>query len=487
MRFGVGLRLATLLGALALLAGLRHWPGATVYAAAVPTLVQHVSTSTNGTERGNKFIINLPNAALADNCLILALTYAQSATRTVAITDNIGTNTWIAGPTTNSGTLTTTLYYVLGVKAGTQTITVNFDTTLRNFQAVASEFYNVATVSGPDGSIATSLPSGPNIAAGSLAPSTDGDLIYQYAIDLGTGTLGGFEATGSITPGTGFTLLSACRVLGAVAQYQVQAVHAAINPALTVAGTTTHFNTVAIALKSAAAGTAPPPGIRIVHKYDLMPTLPTTLQFPSSGNLLVVTFTVTTDQLTVSSVTDSKGNVYVNPLTHGNPQLFYAAAANSTPSLQMTIVGGGSSGPRQDATMYDISGASLTPYDTSASAWGGMASKNADILHAPDIVPLTANGLVIALLNMGIGPPSSSIGAGYIFDSVFYTGQTDASSMTYGEGRAHIYNATTAPLSFGYHVKNDGTLSGWFGSAVAFRAAERPSPPRNLRRIFPIS
>jgi hypothetical protein len=112
-----------------------------------------------------------------------------------------------------------------------------------------------------------------------------------------------------------------------------------------------------------------------------------------------------------------------------------------------------------------------------------MASRNADILHAPDITPSTPDGLVIGLLNMGIGPPSASIGAGYIFDSVFYTGQTDASVMTYGEGRAHIYTSSTAPLSFGYHVKNDGTLSGWFGSAVAFKAAPRPSPPLNLRIV----
>jgi len=485
MRFSLGQRSTASVIALALLAALLRWPGTPLHAATTPVLVQHVSTSTNQSERGNKFVIKLPNAALAGNCLILTLTYAQSAARTVTITDNIGTNTWINGPTTSSGALTTSLYYVLGVEAGTQTITVTFDAALRNFQAVVSEFYNVATANAIDGSVGTSVAIAPGVAAGSLTPSSDGDLVYQYAIDLAKGTLGGSDPNTGITAGTSFTLLSACRELGAVAQYRVQASHAAINPKLTVSGNTDHFNTVAIALKSAAAGSAPPPGIRIVHKYDLLPTLPATLQFPSSGNLLVVGFTVTTDQVHVSSVTDSLGNAYTNPLSVGNPQMFYAASANSDPTLTITIVASGSSGPRQDVTMYDVVGAAPAPYDKSVSAWGGMAATNADILHAPDIVPSTANGLVFALLNMGIGPPSASIGAGYVFDSVFYTGQTDASVMTYGEGRAHIYNSTTAPLSFGYHVKNDGTLSGWFGSAVAFKAAPRPSPPTNLRVVVP--
>lgn len=47
--------------------------------AATPTLVQHVSTSTNQLERGNTFIISLPNLALQNNCLILALTYSSSS------------------------------------------------------------------------------------------------------------------------------------------------------------------------------------------------------------------------------------------------------------------------------------------------------------------------------------------------------------------------------------------------------------------------
>ena len=184
-------------------------------AAATPTLVQHVSTASNQLERGNGFIIVLPNVALPNNCLILTLTYASSSSRTVSVVDNNGTNTWVRGPSTNSGSLTTTLYYVLGVKAGTQTITVTFDTSLTNFHAAVSEFYNVATSAAIDGSIATSNATGPSVAAGSFATSTDGDLIYQYAIDVQGGV--GDRSSSGITAGAGFSLLSACRILSAAA------------------------------------------------------------------------------------------------------------------------------------------------------------------------------------------------------------------------------------------------------------------------------
>jgi hypothetical protein len=485
MRFILTRLPTALLVTLMLMTVLAPWRKTSVQAASTPTLVQNVSTSTNQSENGNGFIINLPNAALANNCVILTLTYQHSSSRTVTITDNIGTNAWVAGPTTNDGTVTTTLYYVLGVKAGTQAITVTFDAPLTNFQAVASEFYNVATSAATDGSSA-STPTGPTIAAGSFTPGTAGDLIYQYAISLAGESIGSASQSTGITAGTNFTLLSACQVLGAAAQYQVQASQAAINPTLTVAGGSSHFNTVAIALKSAAAGTVPPAGIRIVHKYDVLPTMPTTLQFPSSGNLLVVTFTVTTTQEKVSSVTDSQGNSYTNPLPAGSPQVFYAASAKTGPTLAYSIVASGSSGGRQDVTLYDVTGAAAAPYDTNANSNGVMASTDANITNAPDITPSTAGGLVIAMLNMGIGPPSASIGSGYVFDSVFYTGQSDGSVMTYGEGRAHIYNPNTSQLAFGYKVQNNGTLSGWYDSAVAFKAgagAVAPSAPQNLKIV----
>lgn len=485
-------RLATLGVTLAGMSLLMSWPTSSLQAvsilqssaASTPTLVQHVSTSTNQNENGNTFIINLPNPALLNNCVIMSVTYRTSSSRTVTITDNLGTNTWIAGPTTNNGTLTTSLYYVLGVKAGTQTVTVKFDASLTNFHAVLSEFYNVATSAALDGTVATSTAVAPGVSAGSMTTAGDGDLIYQYAVDLDSGTVGGGNQSTGMTAGSGFTLLSADTVLNAVAQYAVQSAHGSISPAVTVAGGNDRFNTVSIALKSAAAGTVPPAGIRIVHKYDSLPPMPTTVQFPSTGNLVVVSFTVPSDLELISSVTDNLGNSYVNPLGSGWPQVYYAASAKTSPTMKLNLVASGNSGGRQDATLYDVTGAAAAPLDKFANVWGEMTSTQGDITHAPDITPSTSGGLVIGMLAMGVGPPSASIGSGYVFDSVFYTGQTDASVMTYGEGRAHIYNANTSPLSFGYHVHNDGTLSSWWGSAVAFKGGTvtntAPSAPTGL-------
>jgi hypothetical protein len=488
-------RLSALMVTLAGMSLLMSWPSSSLHAvstlqsavASPPTLVQHVSTSTNQNENGNTFIINLPNAALLNNCVIMAVTYRTSSSRNVTITDNIGSNTWVSGPSTNNGTLTTSLYYVLGVKAGTQTVTITFDAALTNFQAVLSEFYNVATSAALDGSIGTSTAAAPGVAAGSMSTAGDGDLVYQYAVGLDSGTVGGGSQSSGIAAGSGFTLLSADTVLNAAAQYQVQGAHGAINPGLTVAGSTDRFNTVAVALKSAAAGTTPPPGIRIVHKYDSLPPMPTTVQFPSSGNLVIASFTVPTDEELISSVTDNLGNNYVNPLGSGWPQMYYAAAAATGQNMKLSLSASGPSGGRQDLTMYDVTGAAASPFDKIANVWGEMTSVNADITHAPDIAPSTSNGLVIALLAMGIGPPSANIGSGYIFDSVFYTGQSDASVMTYGEGRSHVYNANTSTLSFGYHVHNDGTLSSYYGSAVAFKAGAVGNAPPSAPTGFTVT
>src|SRR2546427_464369 len=64
-----------------------------------PTLVQHVSTSSNsGTETGNGFKVNLPNAVLSGNLVICGMTYNYSTNRSLTITDNNGGQTWVRKP-----------------------------------------------------------------------------------------------------------------------------------------------------------------------------------------------------------------------------------------------------------------------------------------------------------------------------------------------------------------------------------------------------
>src|SRR5262249_47317902 len=148
----------------------------------IPTLVQHVHTYIPS-EYGNGYIIQAPNAALQDNCLILSM--AHEAGHTVTITDNKGTNTWVLTKSVTNNGLTTSIYKVLGVAAGTQIITVTFDVPLVNVQFMLDEFYNVATSAADDGQSGSASESAPSVSAGTITTTADGDLIYNYAIAEG--------------------------------------------------------------------------------------------------------------------------------------------------------------------------------------------------------------------------------------------------------------------------------------------------------------
>ena len=231
--------------------------------AAVPTLVQHVAT---GMDRYpiNTLTIQLPNPVRAGNCVILGVQF-NSAGSVASVTDERGNN-WIAGPTTTNGSFSKrmNLYYVLNAIDGTQTIKVNFSglSSTPGFpQAVVSEFYNVATANAFDGSAASST----SRTAGTITTTAPGDLIYEWGASLSTSDNNGGAFNGtSITAGTDFTLLSADLQVGSGDQYQIQPGAGPITPTFSASGSAV-WGSVAIALKSATAGTAPPPGIRIVH------------------------------------------------------------------------------------------------------------------------------------------------------------------------------------------------------------------------------
>jgi hypothetical protein len=217
----------------------------------VPGFVQQVLVQSNQNfESGNGFVTMLPNAVLRGNAVIVAITYAQKAGRTVAISDNIGTNTWslLAGPSHDpGGGFSSAIYASLNTVAGTQRITVTFDAPLYDFQAVASEWHNIASANALDGSAASST-NAPTVAAGTITTTQPGDLIYQYGIDTGWGSaMEGNHFTG-YTAGTGFKLLSADRRIAVVQQYAIQTTAGAITPTFTATGGgTDRFTTLAVA------------------------------------------------------------------------------------------------------------------------------------------------------------------------------------------------------------------------------------------------
>ncbi len=451
---------------------------------AAPTLIQHVSTSSNydPSEVGNNFKIHLADPALANNCVIVGISYPNATGRTVAISDNKG-NTWTAGPTATNGSTTTRLYYVTGVIAGTRDVVVTFNAALAGFQAVLSEFYGVAVTSAADGSSGNGASNVPTVTAGSLTTSTAGDLVYTYGFTNNySAPFSGMAAAG------GATILSADRLRGSAAQYQIQASAGTITPTLTISASSGGFNAVALALKAASAGTAPGPGIHIVHVYHgFWLGSPATLQFPATGNLIVWVTSFGTGNTNVSQIATSPSNTWTKVVTADTtsdvPQMFYAANANTSPSMTFTMT---ISQPAVQFVIYDIAGAQASPFDRAATA-RGADSNNADVLNAPVLTTTSGPGLAIATLPMGHGPPTGNVGAGYYFDGVTYPGEADGSTFESSDGYAHTNYASPGTLSFGWTVAAQVLPSGWQALAVAFKGVAETGgqlvPPTNLRTI----
>ena len=477
--------------------GARSWAGVNSFDAssldaptAVPTLVQHVAT---GMDRYpiNTLTIQLPNPARAGNCLILGVQF-NSAGSVASVTDEKGNN-WIAGPTATNASLSKrmNLYYVLNAAAGTQTIKVRFNGlshTNAYPQAVVSEFYNVATANAFDGSAASAT----SRSAGTITTTTPGDLIYEWGASLSSSNVNGGAFNGtSITAGTGFTLLSADLQVGSADQYQIQSNPGPITPTFSASGSAV-WGSVAIALKTATAGTAPPSGIRIVHlQHTLLQAVraqnrsePIVMQFPSSGNLLVGLYNAAGPIAT--NVTDSHGNVWSLPasaITHGqegntSAQIVYAANASTSPTLSgirvsISAVGTGD----MQFNLYDITGAASSPFDLATNQQGTNNSYGPHTTGT--ITPRTTNGLVLHVNSIDYHQENAMTSpVGGAFDTVTNDLESpDVSTLDMDNAYAHIYNSTTNQVNFTFtSCCAQAGVGPWGGATAAFKGNNNATP-----------
>jgi hypothetical protein len=435
------------------------------------------------------FSINLPNPAGAGNALILGIQF-QNAVAVSSITDNEG-NTWVTGPTAVNGNTSQqmSLYYALNARAGTQNIVVHFSgsTTVSAFpQAVISEFDHVATISALDGSSSNAN----SRTAGTITTTASGDLIYHWGVDFSdTDSNGGNYNGSSISAGSGFTLLSADLQVGSADQYAVQTGSGAITPTFGASGSAT-WGSLALALKSASAGTPPATGIHIVHiQHTLLAatraqsrSTPVVMQFPSSGNLLVGLYT--SPDVTITGVTDNQGNLWNAPasalsLPDNVAQIVYAASAStglSLGSIKVSLNGTTSGDVTFD--LYDVAGAAENPFDKATIALGNQTSGGN--LTTATITPAKANGLVLTVCAIDFHTINGIVGAGEVLDSVVNAfddndpsnGGTDTSTLDEDNGYAHLYNTTTNPVTFVYTYTNpqNGGVQLWGAVAASFEA-----------------
>jgi hypothetical protein len=438
----------------------------------------------------NTLTIQLPNPVRAGNCLILGVQF-NSAGSVASVTDDKG-NSWRAGPTATNASYSKrmNLYYVINAISGTQTIRVNFSglSSTPGFpQAVVSEFYNVATANAFDGSAASAT----SRTAGTITTTAPGDLIYEWGASLSSSDTNGGAFNGtSITAGTGFTLLSADLQVGSGDQYQIQPSGGPITPTFSASGSAV-WGSVAIALKSATAGTAPPPGIRIVHlQHTLLQAVraqnrsePIVMQFPSSGNLLVGLFNAAGPIAT--NVTDALNNTWSLPasaITHGDvgntsAQIVYAANARTAPTLSGITVSISAVGTGDMMfNLYDIIGAASSPFDLATNQQG---TNNTYGPHTTGtITPRTRNGLVIHVNSIDFHQEHTMTSpVGGAFDTVTNDLESpDVSTLDMDNAYAHIYNSTTNQVNFTFtSCCAQAGVGPWGGATAAFKGESNPT------------
>ena len=378
-----------------------------------PTLVQHLSSSTNLIGRGligNNYRFTLPNPVRAGNVLILGISYGAPAGQVVTIRDNLG-NLWPASPavsgTDPDGNIASAIFVLPNALPGITTITVSFSSAIREtiFQYTISEFQGVATAAPVSG---TSHSSGaqPAISAGTFTPANNdangGNLIWSYFADAYGATVFSTEAT-RFTAGTASTLLDAdiawptgSPPFPHASQYQVQSTAGPVTPSMTVThndGGGDVYVGLAVALRaSPGAGSSPPPGMRIVHLSHMTNQAPDVgpwrLQFPSSGNLVVMTLQEQ-NIIPVANVTDNQGNHYqlVAP-DDSVPQFWFAQGPATTSStLELTVHLTGGRGGGVTYLLYDVAGASATSYDAFAFKTQYDDPTGSDVFDSPVITP----------------------------------------------------------------------------------------------------
>lgn len=433
----------------------------------IPTLVQHVSQSNAQGYALTAYRIRLPNTTQSGNCLIVGVNSASSGV-TPTVTDDHG-DVYTQVVSNSDGNQAVSLFVALNIVGGVQNITVQFSSATAYVAAVASEFYNVATANAVDGSHATNGV-GTSITAGSFTPTTSGDLIYQFTVQDSTSN----PIISFMQGSNPWSLLSADLMDSMSAQYQVQSTASPLNPGMSMSPAN-GWNSAAMALKSASSG-SDIAGMHVVHlQHNALPAntgSPIFLQFPSTGNLIVVSW-IGAPGHTVTGVSDSNGNSYsqigseVGNNDSGENQMFYAPSAATGPTMSPSLTTSGTDIAGSTVQFFDISGAAGSPLDSVAgwqTATGGQSASGS--VTAVSITPSTPGGLVIT----SIGVASNTVTG--VSPGNFLSSVTDPETSPWpndeNNGWAIEYNPTAGPVTLIWNTSG-GPVGYWASVAAAFK------------------
>jgi hypothetical protein len=442
--------------------------------AGTPALVQRTSDSNTQSGSPNSYTLRLPNGAQQGNCIIVGLQFAHGyGVTSISVTDDKSDSysMVVPQPGNSDGFQIVNAAYALNVASGARVITIEFIGGMPTHIAAAGfEYSNIATSNALDAGAANSG-SGSSITAGNFTTTAANDLLWQYAIQDTSSTT---VTTWTAGPSP-WMLRTADDLDSQAVQDQLLTSAGGSTPTMTMSPPD-NWNTVAIALKSASAGSSAPAGIRVVGiQHNAVPASfvsnPVTVQFPCSGNLIVAVW-LGIGGYDIFRITDNSGGNSYSPVgsavafgSSGDAQIFHAdnVTCSSNLQLRITTTGPNTSGG-SELVLYDISGAAASPFDMQVPATGNQTSPG-DV-STVSVTPSTPNGLVIAMLTVesntitGVSPG--------LFDSGTTLPAIGISPLDQNGGLAHNYNTDTSLELFVWTTS--GPVANWASIAVAFKA-----------------
>ena len=203
-----------------------------------PCVVHHIDTVAAGTaenEKPNGFKITAVPSSPGN---LLTLTVTHVSTKTVAVSDNKGGSWQSAVTTTNAADqIETQLFYVCGAAAGTNVVTIQLSAPPAPGEVLQfsyNEVSGIAPSSCIDGAAGANGLTG-DLQPGSIATTTDGDLIYNFA-EESYNYPEEDDPIGWVMPDNNSALLMENAWDKFASQVSVQAAHGAYNPTLYVNG-----------------------------------------------------------------------------------------------------------------------------------------------------------------------------------------------------------------------------------------------------------
>lgn len=430
---------------------------------------------------------------LAGNCGCLF--YQTSGAGVInTVTDNKG-GTWtsVFGAAI-AGNQHLWCYLFTNLPAGVTTLTINFTTPDAFDQFVYMELFNVsqaAVASAISDKQSATTQAGATVATPLLAAGAGDIVLHWVTCDSGTLNTG-------FTKGTGFTLKSAnvspgANLVTSAVQYQIAA--GSVTPSMgLVGGGASSSDTLAIALKSAAAGTAPPAGIRVaaVQKADFTAdNVLLVYQFPHIGNLIVANTYQGGPNTVTATISDGDGHTYntaqsfapPNGETRLNP--YYAKGVSPNTDMTgptITYSAAQSAAVVGFTTLFDIVGADSTNPLAQAVTNQGTQSVTGN-LNTVVITPINANnvvtfeGAITSHTVSGLAAPTvanGGVGLTFVFPS------TDGGGSTEEDDDAHFYgfNLPLSPQTFTLSIQNNvGGVGDWAAQALEWTAPGATASP----------